>query len=362
MFFKSILTLITLALLNASVPCFGMEKAFYILRNSSHIKTQFDKTSFASLANNHQSINILISQAYHINARGKVSGFVDEDVITFTQQNNIKLLALITNAGFDNETAHAFLTNRAAQKNALESILNFCQTNRFAGVQLDFEGVSIKDKANLTRFYQQAYNLLHDNGFIVSFAIVPLVADGKQPTDFQQRKYDNWGGAYDLKTLGEYSDFITIMAYDQHTKGTTPGPTANIHWVEAAIKYTLRFIPANKVSLGVPTYSGYWYIRNRSNGHINVTMDDISYSQADKILKKVNAKLNWDNVNKINYVFYQRDWLNEYLFVENERSFKAKLDLAEKHHLRGISVFNLGNEDPKIWAVLKVNTAQKIIL
>ena len=81
-------------------------------------------------------------------------------------------------------------------------------------------------------------------------------------------------------------------------------------------------------------------------------MDDISYRQAQKLLKKVHAQLNWDNNSKINYAFFQRDWLNEYLFVENDKSFQAKQALAKKYHLRGVSVFTLGSEDPKIWALL----------
>jgi spore germination protein YaaH len=62
--------------------------------------------------------------------------------------------------------------------------------------------------------------------------------------------------------------------------------------------------------------------------------------------------LHWDNNEKINYAFFTHDWLNEYIFVEDDQSFKAKLDLAKKYNLRGISVFYIGIEDPRIWNVL----------
>lgn len=346
---KSIAKL-ALIIVNFLLPCYGAENAFYILRH-------FDKETFSTLAKHHQAINLLIPQAYYINTKGNVGGYINPDLLHFAALNHVKLLALITNASFDNQAAHEFLSNSNAQRKALAAILTACQENHLSGVQFDFEGVSVKDKHALTRFYLDAYQLLHKNGFIVSFAIVPLVTNNKQPTDFLQRKYENWAGAYDLKLLGKNSDFISVMAYDQHTNGTTPGPTANIHWVEAVIQYTLHYVPANKISLGIPTYSGYWYIRNRSHGKISVNLDDISYKQAESILKKVNATLHWDNDNKINYAFYQRDWLNEYLFVENEKSFKAKMALAKNYGLRGISVFNIGNEDPKIWSAVTYQTA-----
>jgi len=60
----------------------------------------------------------------------------------------------------------------------------------------------------------------------------------------------------------------------------------------------------------------------------------------------------WDADDGVNYAFYQRDWLNQFLFIENSQSFKLKLALAKKYHLRGISVFRFGSEDQNIWNFL----------
>ena len=57
----------------------------------------------------------------------------------------------------------------------------------------------------------------------------------------------------------------------------------------------------------------------------------------------------WDDNNKGNYAIFQRHFMNEYLFVEDARSFQAKVGLARKYHLRGMSVFALGFEDPAMW-------------
>jgi spore germination protein YaaH len=45
--------------------------------------------------------------------------------------------------------------------------------------------------------------------------------------------------------------------------------------------------------------------------------------------------------------------LNEWLFLEDARSFKAKLELAKEKKVRGFSVWVLGPEDPAIWDVLR---------
>ena len=45
--------------------------------------------------------------------------------------------------------------------------------------------------------------------------------------------------------------------------------------------------------------------------------------------------------------------INEWLFLEDVRAFKAKLDLVKEKKLRGFSVWVLGPEDERIWDLLK---------
>jgi spore germination protein YaaH len=43
----------------------------------------------------------------------------------------------------------------------------------------------------------------------------------------------------------------------------------------------------------------------------------------------------------------------EWLYLENARSFAAKLALMREKKLRGFSAWVLGPEDPEIWKALK---------
>lgn len=334
--------------------CYGMENAFYILRSYSdhHIKTS--PASLNSLRKNHRSIHLLISQAYHIDEKGVVSGEADPSILEIAQKYSIKVMALVTNSSFNKEKIVTFLNDETAQKQAIQSILNECKQHAYYGVQFDFENIPIAKKAELTKFYSTAAQILHQHGYTVSFAVVPLTHDISDASAYLKRKYQNWIGAYDLEALGKVGDFVTIMAYDQHTSGTTPGPTASIHYVDLAIRQTLKFIPPRKVSLGIPVYSHYWFTDVSSHdksGRILVNLDQINYKSAQKLLEKHRIKTKWDNIDKVNYAKFENNLLNEYLFIEDAKSFKAKLSLAKKYHLRGISVFDLGSEDPNIWKI-----------
>lgn len=67
------------------------------------------------------------------------------------------------------------------------------------------------------------------------------------------------------------------------------------------------------------------------------------------MINKAGTKLVWDDHSKTAHAIYDHNGLYEYLFLEDARSFQAKVDLAKQYHLLGISVWQIGFEDPKIW-------------
>jgi len=330
----------------------AMEKVFYILRATTPSQSH---ALLASLDTHHKLIDILISQAYHIDKKGVVTGSIDPNLISYTASHAMKLMALVTNSGFDKDIAHLFLKNKDAQKKAIDTLLDLCKKNHLYGIQLDFENIPLTDKALLTRFYQMAAESLRNQKLSVSFAVIPVLSNGPFSSVFQKRQYENWGGAYDLKLLGKSADFITLMAYDQHVGTMSPGPVASVRWVEEILKHALQSIPAEKISLGIPLYSGFWYTGTNSpkaNAKLTLQYNAISYKTVTKLLAKYHARTQWDDEDKVNYTFYEHHWLNQYIFIENAKSFKAKLALVKRYGLRGISVFRMEGEDSRIWDAL----------
>lgn len=322
------------------------ENVFYIL----HSKQSKELNVYLDIINkNHHAINILISQAFQIDDAGNLTGYLNRELVTITKNKSIKLMAMITNKGFDQEKLHRFLSSNAAQQKAMQSIIAACKQNNLYGVQFDFEKISVIDKLALTKFFRLAAKQLHHQGYRVSFAIIPAFPEMMQHSSFLKKTWQHWSGAYDLKALGEAGDFITIMAYNQHPDGTIPGPNASIRYTQAAILHALQFIPADKLSLGIPAYSLYWY-----SGHTSIAMRqaEISYKDAIQLIRTHHSQIVWSDADKIHYSRYEHNWLNEYVYLEDKHSFKAKQDLAKLYGLRGISVFRIGTEDDGIWKKL----------
>lgn len=329
------------------------ENTFYVLHNPSQTPHLFHTLS--AVEQNKQSIHIVISQAYQVNETGEVDGYINSELVKLTKNHSIKLMAMITNKAFDQEKIHTFLHSPSAQAKALNTILANLKKYQLFGAQFDFERVSAEDKEALTRFYQIAAKAFHQDGFAISFAIIPAFNEKAEPSNFLRRMYKNWSGAYDLSALGKIADFVTVMAYNQHPDGTMPGPNASFSWVDEAIRVTLKSIPAHKISLGVPAYSLYWYAGSSSvKKAISPQRLEIDYLEAKKLIEKNHSKVIWNQKDKVNYAVYERNWLNEYIYLEDLNSFKAKVALANKYNLRGISVFRIGTEDTRIWNYLQV--------
>lgn len=336
-----------------SSSTYSMQNIFYFLRYKDPSMQPAMQKEMTSLRDHSNSINAIITQSYHIDKAGVVSGYINDEMMMYTRTHHINTYLLVTNAGFNREDTHVFLHNPKAQKDATQSLLKLCHDNTCQGIQMDFENVAVEDKAELSTFFISFANLMHQQHLTVSFAVVPALTDGKQISNYQQKKYDHWSGAYDLAALSKVADFITLMTYDQHTDGTTPGPNADIRWVEATLKHSLQFVPANKLSLGIATYSLRWYVGGKD--HLGVKLAQISYSDALAKLKENQANLQWSDKGKFHFAIYDHNWLYQYLYLEDAASFKARYALARKYKLHGVSVFNIGIEDPAIWKKLKMS-------
>jgi spore germination protein YaaH len=168
--------------------------------------------------------------------------------------------------------------------------------------------------------------------------------------------YEDWRGAYDLKALAKYVDLICLMTYDQHSRWTPPGPVAGWQWTLDNLKYALKFVPKNKLALGIPLYGYHWYAGNPGLGkdqqHPNVTASYISGPDALFLLHNYNGHEFWDPIDHTSFFWFYRDQAREWVFYTNQRTFRDRYDLAKQYGIWGICAWVLGQEDPSIWSVI----------
>lgn len=308
--------------------------------------------SYESLKRNIGKIDIVAPSAYFVDAQGIVWGDVDPRVLELAKANRVAVHPLLVNRGFNQEALHQLLDSPAARERVVASLVNLVREHDYAGIQIDFENVSVDDKDRLTVFYREAATALHRLGKQISIAVVHRPDDEPGPSQYHKWLFANWRAGYDLKALADAGDFISIMTYSQHTRRTPPGPNAATPWVESVVRHFLEHVPANKLSVGIPTGAMHWYTSQEDRITPEMARSysaNMSYSWALNQIERYDAKVIWDNEQQARFAYFPNGGTYEWIFIEDARTFKSKLDLMNKYKLRGFSVWVLGPEDPAIW-------------
>lgn len=316
--------------------------------------------SFASLQAHADQISIVCPQTFQVSKEGVLTGMVDPRVLEIAKANKIKVMPLIVNKGFDQQLLHEIVSKPSSRKRSIEMMLEYAQRYQLDGWQFDLEGLHISDENSYTQYYQETAEAFHKVGLELSAALVHRYENVGGPSNYTRFLYENWRAGYAVKKLAEIGDFISIMTYDQHTRRTPPGPVSSTEWMEKIVQYLLEEgVSPDKLSLGLPSYSVHWFAdySEEKGGFTNGRQ--VGYEVVKHLLGKFKATPVWHEKAGCNYAFWDNGGVYEYLFIEDERSLKPKLDILRKYKLRGVSVWVLGKEAPNFWSVLQQQTLRK---
>jgi len=343
---RSLLVLFVYLICSANISAqYQSENLFYMVDTED---------SFQSFRDNIDDVSVVAPQSFSISEHGVVYGEIDSRVLALAKTNNVDVIPLIVNPGFNRELFHNFLRNSQARAQAISMMVKLAKKYNFAGWQFDFENIHISDRDLFTSFYRETAIAFAQDNLSLSAAVVPTNTNFDLKTPYHRFLYEFWRGAYDLKALAEIGDFLSIMTYSQHTRRTPPGPVAGIPWMKEMIEYLLeQGIDPNKISLGIPFYSNYWYAdyTDERGGFINGR--GASYEKISGLVERYDAEIVWLQEHQTSYALWNHDGVFEYAFIEDQKSIIPKLNLAKQYNLRGISVWRLGQEDPGVWNVIK---------
>ncbi len=225
------------------------------------------------------------------------------------------------------------------------------------GVNVDLENLTENDRESLTEFVRILSEAMPEGKILtVSVAANPWGRD------------DGWQGSYDYKALGEYSDYLLIMAYDEHSIGGAEGPISSSPFVEMSIQYALQNVSNDKIVLGVPFYGRIWKEEPDENGNITLEGGEaVVIGKAPSLIEQFNGLVEYtDEVGEAKVYFTVNNEItnaslngrqledgNYVLWYPSHESIKAKLDLVNKYNLLGAGVWALGQEKVDVWEYFK---------
>ena len=123
---------------------------------------------------------------------------------------------------------------------------------------------------------------------------------------------------------------------------------ASIGFVEDGISKTVEQVPAEKVINGLPFYTRIW----KTEG-AGLTSEAVGMEMAEQFAANHNMELRWDEETCQNYGEIQEGGTFYQVWLEDEQSIEAKLNIMQKYNIAGVASWKLGFEKASIWDVIE---------
>ncbi len=259
--------------------------------------------------------------------------FQDIAVRRYAHQNNIKVLAAISNNS-DADLLTDILNNPQIQTYHLKKIINLVTKYHYDGVEIDYEGLNglaVRDQFSV--FIERLAQSMHRRGKILSVAVHAKTNDE-----------GSWDGpaAQDWHRLGRAADEIMVMAYDHHWSTSEAGDIAPVSWTKAVLNYAVSVVPRKKIRLGIHFY-GYDWVKKDA--------DSLTYSDVKTLANQYHPSILM-SPEKERYFTYTKDHKTHTVYYTNYQVVKPRIKLANDYKIGGISIWRLGQEDSRNWAAI----------
>jgi len=269
------------------------------------------------------------------------------EALKLARANNLNVVPVFSNAQissngsgeFDAKRVHIFLNDPALQQRVIGELLRWCIKNRFQGINVDFENLEPADYPRLIPFLQRMKKAFNA-------APQPLLVSA----DLEAKNDRNTpGGTLDWRAVSSVCDFVIVMAYDEHSENSPPGPIASIGWYREVVQRAVQSIPRDKLVVGLANYSYDW-MEGRE------WAEPLTYQAA-----LVTAHDFRQEEKPADIVDFDSEFLNPTFLYEDDDGKKHEvwmLDaitaanqwlIAENYGVRGMAIWVLGSTDPSIW-------------
>jgi len=261
------------------------------------------------------------------------------EVFSKARQDGVKIIPTIIWGNKDQ--IHAMLSDHQKTLSHISSIISIVTQNNFDGIDIDYEGKYLSDHDLFSKFLAELSAALHSQNKIIVCTV--------------EAKTSEYSG------IASACDQVRIMAYDKYFYDFGSGNfsttiplsisvgNAPLSFDKSAIAIAEKYIPANKIILGIPTY-GYDFTYSISGATRKVKWYSApSYTDAIALAKKVGATIHTTSQDE-KYFLYTSSGKNHFVIFADSQTFADRLSLAKSLGIGGIAIFKIdGKEDPAIW-------------
>ena len=263
-------------------------------------------------------------------AEGEVTSLASKDYVTKLKAINVDVWPLISDFNKDVDYNRLFMST-TTRGNLIKNIIYFIEEYNLDGINIDFEHIKSSYAEGYIEFLRELSIEMRSRKKVLS-------VDNYIPLEFN--------AFYNIKEQGIVSDYLCVMAYDEHYSGSPKaGSVSSLSWVKNSIENTAKSAPMKKLIVGLPFYTRLW--REAHTGKL--TSRALSMDGGLNLVSSNKAKKEWDKEKGQYYAEWKDGKDRMRIWLEEEKSLEAKLKLVEKDKVAGIAFWKLGLERKEAW-------------
>ncbi|WP_082423222.1 glycosyl hydrolase family 18 protein [Paenibacillus dakarensis] len=273
---------------------------------------------------------------------GTVDSKADPAYVKWAHGQEMEVWGLLSNS-FNPDITTSFLSTFDTRSRVIGQLLYYAEKYKLDGINIDFENVYTKDKDNLVQFMRELKPLAQAKGLIISIDVTP------------KSNSEMWSAFLDRRELALAVDYMIVMSYDEHwASSPKAGSVSSLSWSEKTMRRIMDEddVPASKLILGVPLYTRVW-TEQGENGGGKVSSKAFGMDYVRKLIAEKKLVSRFDEAAGQNYAEFKEDNTLNKIWIEDETSLQARVEMAQSLQLGGIASWNRSLAVPEAWEVLK---------
>ena len=283
---------------------------------------------------------------YTATREGNIIAYYDDtEIIQTTKAFGVVPLMLLTTLTIHGDanirTDFELLINEDFQNRQIDTILDILKSKGYLGLNISFQYISESNIQLYESYLTKITNRLNKEGYEVFVTINPNFIEINNQINFEK---------IDYSLINHISQNIIFMSYEWAANPNPPSPISSINNLELFLDYILKFIPSEKIIIGMASIGYDWelpYVPGISS------VNSVSYDKFTEFAYNYEAEIKFDEISQTPYFnFRDSESIEHIVWFIDAKSIDAILNLVSSYNLKGISVWNITVYNPQLWLII----------
>ncbi len=238
---------------------------------------------------------------------------------------------------------HTAFDTAPHRKATIAKYLTLCQEVGYDGIDLDFEMLDATYREAYSALLREASRELHRAGKKLSMCVSYMMSTRRTTEG------DHMPDFYDHTVVGQTCDMVRVMCYDMYSlSGKGIGPVSTQPWAKDAVKYWLRHVPAERLVMGLPAYSGDFEMKldGKRTRHYSAPRPVVPMGTTVR-----RVWLPYEQINTYKYV--DAKGVLHLFYASDAAGTRAHLETAERLGVFGIAFWHYAAVTPPMWQAVR---------